>query len=240
VRSARDRGLMTAVAMPLVAAALLAACEPAGSTATAQASAEHAYTICPPSGELPDQAINDRAVEILDARLVSLGVETSSVGVGPACIDVTASTTSAAQEAAVRAAVLGTGTITLVAPAANGQTTSVGRAPPDGAAPVLTGTDFRSAAIAVEPPTGGPVLAITFSEFGSARIAAWSRLHLGELTALVVDGVVVALPGTDELAADGLSATLGPTPPVPLEAIVAMVNSGPLPPEWAQPKVPQG
>ena len=226
--------------MPLIAAALLAACEPAGSDATAQASGDHAYAICPPSGALPATAINDRAVEILDARLVSLGVETSSVGVGPACIDVAASTTSAAQDAAVRAAVLGTGTITLVAPRADGQTTSVGSAPPDGATPVLSGTDFGSAAVAVEPSTGEPALGISFSDAGSATIAGWSQLHPDEPTALVVDGVVVALPGPNELRIDGMALSLGETPTVPLEALVAMINSGPLPPEWAQPRVPQG
>ena len=231
---------MTAVAMLLIAAALVGACEPAGSGATPQASGEHAYAICPPSGELPPKAINDRAVEILDARLVSLGVETSSIGVGAACIDVTASTTSAAQDAAVRAAVLGTGAITLVAPRADGQTTSVGLAPPDGAAPVLSGTDFRSAAVAVEPSTGEAALGIAFSDAGSATIASWSRLHPGELTALVVDGVVVALPGPNGLLPDGMTVSLGETPPVPLEAMVAMINSGPLPPEWGQPRVPQG
>ena len=240
MRSARDRGCMAVVAMPLIAAALLIACEPAGSVATPQGSGEHAYAICPPSGELPEAATNDRAVEILDARLVSLGVETSSVGVGAACIDVTASTTSAAQDAAVRAAILGTGTITLVAPRADGATTSVGQAPPDGAAPVLTGPDFRSAEVVVETSTGGPALAITFSNAGSATIAGWSRLHPGEATALVVDGVVVALPSANELRADGMTLSLGAAPQVPLETLAAMLNSGPLPPEWAQPKVPQG
>jgi hypothetical protein len=231
---------VTAVAVALVTATFVAACEPAGSAATAQASGDHAYSICPPSGELPDKAINDRAVAILDARLVSLGVETSSIGVGVACIDVTASTTSAAQDAAVRAAVLGTGTITLVAPRADGGTTSVGRAPPDGAATVLTGADFESAAVAVAFATGGPAINVTFSDAGSATIAGWSRLHPGDPTALVVDGLVVALPGATQLLVEGMIVALGETPPVPLEALVAMINSGPLPPEWAQPKVPQG
>jgi preprotein translocase subunit SecD len=230
---------MTAAAMPLIAAALVGACEPAGTGATPQASGEHAYTICPPSGELPPNAINDRAVEILDARLVALGVETSSIGVGAACIDVTASTTSATQDAAVRAAVLGTGTITLVAARADGQTTSVGLAPPDGVVPVLSGTDFRSAMV-VEPSPGAPALGIAFSDAGSATIASWSRLHPGELTALVVDGVVVALPEPNGLLTDGMNVSLGETPPVPLEALAAMINTGPLPPEWAQPRVPQG
>jgi len=240
VRSARHGGLASALAIPLVVGALLAACEPAGSSATPQASGDHAYSICPPSGELPEAAINDRAVKILDARLVSLGVETSSVGVETACIDVTASTTSVAQDAAVRAAVLGTGMVSLVAPRAGGGTTAVGRAPPDGAAPVLSGADFQSAAVAVEPSTGGPALAITFSDAGSATIAGWSRLHPGAPTALVVDGVVVALPSATTLLTEGMIVALGETPPVPLEALVAMISSGPLPPEWAQPRVPQG
>jgi hypothetical protein len=221
-------------------AALLAGCEPARPGATPEASGEHAYALCPPSGQLPDKAVNERAVGILNARLASLGVDTSSIGVGAACIDVTASTTSAAQDAALRAAVLGTGTITLVAPPAGNQTTSVGRAPLDGSAPVLSGMDMQSAAVAVEPSTGEPALNVRFSDAGSGTIAGWSRLHPGARTALVVDGVVVALPGANELRDDGLTVALGETPPVPLEAIVAMVNSGPLPPEWAQPKVPQG
>ena len=234
-----SRVVAAPLAAALVTAALLAGCGPDGPVPTAQASGEHAYTICPPSGELPPEAINDRAVEVLDARLLSLGVETSSVGVGEACIDVTASTTSAAQDAAVRAVVLGTGVITLVAPPAGGQA-SVGSPPPDGSAPILSGTDLRSAAVAVEPTTGGPALRIVFSDAGSATLTSWSRLHPGAPTALVVDGVVVGLPGPSELPADDVTLSMGESPPVPLEAIVAMVNSGPLPPEWAQPRIPQG
>ncbi len=240
MRSARDRRLSTALATPLITAALLTACGPAGSTASpSSAPGDHAYTICPPSGELPATDINDRAVEVLDSRLGSLGVETSSIGVGAACIDVTASTTSVAQDAAVRAAVLGTGTITLVAPPA-GTTTVVGASPPDGTATVLSGLDFRSAEAALEPSNGRPVLTIRFSDVGSATIAGWSRLRPGAPTALVVDGVVVALPATDELRSEGMTVSLDETPPVPLETIVAMITSGPLPPEWAQPERPQG
>lgn len=231
---------MAAMSLPLVVAALLTACEPARSVATPEASAELAFTICPPSGVLPEVAINDRAVAILDARLVSLGVETSSIGMGAACIDVTATTASAGQDAAVRAAVLGTGTIALVSPPLDGQTTSVGAAAPAGTTPILSGSDFGAAEVAGEPPTG-PALTIRFSDKGSAAIAGWSRLHAGEQTALIVDGVVVALPRFAEPVVQGvLTVPLGETPPVPPKAIAAMISSGPLPPEWAQPELPQG
>lgn len=225
----------------VLAAVIVGACEPSESIAPSAIAGENVYTICPFGGEPPAKEITDRAVEILGARLVSLGVETSSIGVG-ACIDVTATTTSPAHETAVRNAVNGTGSIALVSlPVEGEQTTAVGRAPPDGAAPILFGTDFSSAEAGAARSTGTPVLTLRFSDAGSATIASWSRQHRGELAALVVDGVVVALPTINDPWIQGdVTLSLGETPPVPPGAIAAMINSGPLPPEWAQPERPQG
>lgn len=241
MRSERTRGLMTAAVILSVAAVIVGACQPSESIAPSAIAGENVYTICPFGGELPAKEITDRAVEILGARLASLGVETSSIGVG-ACIDVTATTTSPEHEAAVRAAVNGTGSIAFVSlPVAGAQTTFVGGAPPDGAAPVLFGTDFSSAEAVAMRSTGTPALTLNFSDAGSATIASWSRQHRGEVAALVVDGVVVALPTINDPWTQGdVTLSMGETPPVSPEAMAAMVNSGPLPPEWAQPERPQG
>ncbi len=223
-----------------ITAMIGAACQPAESSVPSAIAGDNVHTICPFGGELPAKEITDRAVEILGARLASLGVETSSIGVG-ACIDVTATTSSAEHDAAVRAAVSGTGSIALASLPIAGATTSIGGTPPDGAAPVLFGADFSSAEAAIERSTGAPTLTLTFSDAGSATIASWSRQHRGEVAALVVDGVVVALPTINEPWTQGdVTLSMGETPPVPPEAIAAMVNSGPLPPEWAQPERPQG
>jgi preprotein translocase subunit SecD len=228
-------------ALVLAAVAVLAACQPSATSGPPIVVTERDYSLCPQAGELPAKDITDRAVEILGARLTELGVETSTIAVG-ACLEVTASTTSAAQDAAVRAAMLGTGTIAFMSlPVGADRTTSVGGQPPDGTEPVLGGSDFQSAEVVGELSTGRPALSLRFSDAGAATLANWSRQHVGALTALVVDGVVVVLPTVNEPLVEGtVTLSLGETPPVPLDAVAAMINSGPLPPEWAQPERPQG
>ena len=142
----------------------------------------------------------------------------------------------------MRAAVLGTGSIALLSlPVAGAQATVVGSSPPDGAAPIVFGTDFSAAEVSAAGPEGEPVLGLGFSDAGAATIASWSQQHRGEVVALAVDGVVVALPMVDDAWAQGeVTLTMGEAPPIPPEAIAAMVSSGPLPPEWAQPERPQG
>jgi hypothetical protein len=222
---------------------MLLACDPATASIGPPASqaSDAAYSLCPPGRELPPKDVNDRAVAILGGRLASLGIEESSIEVGE-CINVTAVPADAALEPSVRAAVLGTGVVEIVPiPADRVGYVLAGSARPVGAQALAGGGDILGSR--TEPtPAGGTILWLELAGSAATGIESWAVLHQGEGLAMVVDGVVVAVMpvygplGGElpiELAKHGFI-------PVPLDAVEAMIATGPLPPEWAQPQLPQG
>lgn len=240
-RPLRRAWLAAASGLVVSAAVTLAACQ-------SQPSAEplltvpvaHAYTICPPGGELPAQEATDRAVAILGQRLALLGFDAPRINVG-ACIEVEVPITP--NDAAVQAALLATGEVELVPiPADQADGLNAGGSVPDGLQPLVATADIDSGEVQTDDQ-GQPQLLIGLSNVGSAALANWSRVHVNEPMALVVDGVVIAIPTMNEPITTGQVAiafgSVNP-PPIPVAAIAAMIESGPLPPEWAQPERPQG
>lgn len=200
----------------------------------------HAYTICPPGGEAPAPAVTDRAIVILRDRLRALGVDSPTFKVG-ACIEI--ETPITADDTAIQAAVLGTGRLEIIpVPADQIDSVKIGGAPPVGVQPLVAGADITSSEVGIAAGTNQPTLTILLSDAGSAAMATWTTAHVGEMLALAVDGVVVGVPTVDEpITAGEVQLTLTAEPlPVPLRTIGAMIESGPLPPEWAQPERPQG
>jgi preprotein translocase subunit SecD len=245
LRSAAHRSAVRQLAALIAAAVLaLAACGPqASQPPNPTISADHSYSICPVAGELPAKEITDDAVRIITERLQLLGVPDAEVTAGAACIAVAVALTS--QDAdAVQAAVLGTGDVSLV-PVAPDLAPSIqpGGAPPDGAEPLIGPDDFTDASTAEDSPGPGPTLTLMLSDAGGAALGSWTTTHVRESLALVVDGVVIAVPIVNEPITGGsvvIAFPAGDQPRVPPDAIRAMVVTGPLPPEWAQPERPQG
>lgn len=230
-----------AASIVAIAALTLAACQ-------AQPSAEplatipvrHAYSICPAGGQLPAPEITDRAVAILRERLRDLGVDAPTFKV-EACIEI--ETPITADDTAIQAAVLGTGRLEIIpVPADQIESVKIGGAPPEGVQPLVAGADITSSEVGIAAGTNQPTLTILLSDAGSAAMATWTTAHVGEMLALAVDGVVGGVPTVDEpITAGEVQLTLTAEPlPVPLRTIGAMIESGPLPPEWAQPERPQG
>jgi preprotein translocase subunit SecD len=242
-RGLRRLALWIALGLTVLALAVLGGCEPPATVEPVDVAGQHSYSICPQAGELPPKDVTDRAVGILESRLAFLDVATSNVTAG-ACIDVSASTTSAAQDAAVRAAMLGTGRIELVPITILGPPIEVGDERPRGVDALIDGADIVGSGVVTPSQSGGTALTLRLSPAGGAILESWARVHAGALLAVVVDGVVVALPVINgpiaaELELD-LTANEIRSLPLPLSSIEAMVASGPLPPEWEQPERPQG
>jgi preprotein translocase subunit SecD len=229
-----------AVAALAIDALLIVACQATPSTEpTPTGAVEHAYSICPAGGQLPAAEVTDGTITILRDRLVRLGVVGPTFKLGD-CLEVQAP--AATDDASVQAAVLGTGLVTIVPVAAGVDGVKVGGGPPDGVQPLVESADITAAEVGTRPDTGLATLVIHLSDVGSAALAGWTRVHVGDRLALVVDGVAIALPTVSEPITNGQIeiAFTGDALPIPLRTIVAMIESGPLPPEWAQPERPQG
>lgn len=223
-----------------IAALALAACQAQPSAEPSSSEpAGNAYSICPAGGALPAAEITDRAIAILRERLARLEIDEPTFSL-EACLEV--ETPIAADHAAAQAAVLGTGLVELIPVAAGVTDVQVGSATPDGVQAIAGGADITSAEVRTPADTGLRTLVVGLSDTGSAAVAGWTRLHLGERLALVVDGVVIALPTVTSPITTGRIevAFTGDALPIPLRTVAAMIESGPLPPEWAQPERPQG
>ena len=225
----------------LIGVLALAACQAAPSAEPLPTvPVRHAYTLCPPGGELPAQEATDRALAVLTARLTLLGFDAPRITTNR-CIEIEVPIT--ADDAAVQAALLGNGRVEIVpVPANQLEAVVAGGPPPVGVQPLLVVEDIDSAVIGTSPSGAEPTLDITLTDAGSAALASWTQAHVGENMALVVDGVVVAVPTINEPITTGQISldVAGEAPLIPLRAIAIMIESGPLPPEWAQPERPQG
>lgn len=201
--------------------------------------APHAYSICPQSGELPPTDVNDEAVSVLRERLSLLGVAEPDVTIG-SCIELALELTGQDPDT-VQAAVLGTGRVELVpVPPEQVGAIQAGSLGPVGVQPIVASSDLTGAAIAADE-AGHPVLTLTMTPAGADALGAWTAGHVGGSVALVVDGVVAAVPVINGPTPGGsVQVSFGATPPVALEALRVMVLSGPLPEAWAQPERPQG
>jgi preprotein translocase subunit SecD len=230
---------LAATAITVVVLAL-AACQAEPSAEPSQSDpVSNAYSICPAGGQLPASEITDRAIAILRDRLGQLDIDAPTFTL-EACLEV--ETPLSADHAAAQAAVLGTGLVELI-PVATGVTNvQVGGATPEGVEAIVGGADITSAEVRTPSDTGLRTLAVGLSDAGSAAMAGWTQLHVGERLALAVDGVVIALPTVNNPITSGTIevAFTGDALPVPLRVVAAMIESGPLPPEWAQPEQPQG
>ena len=225
----------------LIGVLALAACQAAPSAEPLPTvPVRHAYTLCPPGGELPAQDVTDRALAVLTARLTLLGFDAPRITTD-VCIEIEVPIT--ADDATVQAAVLGTGRVAFVpVPADQGEVVVAGGRPPVGVQPLVPVEGIDSAAVGSNPNGGRPTLDISLTDVGTAAMASWTQAHVMESIALVVDGVVIAVPTINEPITTGQISidVAGEAPLIPLRAIAIMIESGPLPPEWAQPERPQG
>lgn len=180
-------------------------------------------------------------MDILSARLRTLGVGTFTAAAGQA---ITFTLPASANGAAVKAVLSTTGQVAFVPlpPAGYGTATQpgpmeavLGEPLPSHEVP-LFGSDQIAGAQATADASGGPALGISLASEGARLFAAYSSAHVGEFFALMLDGRVVAAPVIQSAVPGGVLNLGLPADslPMPLDALVAIMASGPLPDSWKQ------
>ncbi len=199
------------------------------------------YTVRFAGPTLPSKTDTGRAIDILSARLRTLGVGTFSAAAGEA---ITFSIAASANGAAVKAALSTTGQVAFVPlPAADygtavgsGRLEAIAGQPLPSQETALFGSDQIADARATADATGGPMLSIQLVGEGARLFAAYSTAHVGEFFALLLDGRVIAAPLIKTAISDGAFNVTLPADslPMPLDALAAILASGPLPDSWRQ------
>jgi preprotein translocase subunit SecD len=199
------------------------------------------YTVRSPGSTPPPKAETLRAIDVLSARLRTLKVGAFSAAAGDA---ITFTIPATANPAAVRAVLSATGQVAFVPlPPADYGTGNrqgpleavVGKPLPTGEAPLFGGDQIADAR-ATADATGGPMLSIQLASEGARLFAAFSSAHVGEFFALLLDGRVVAAPLIQVAIPDGAFNVTLPADalPMPVDALAAILASGPLPDSWKQ------
>lgn len=199
------------------------------------------YTVRPAGQTPPPKTDTDRAIDVLSARLGTLKVGTFSAAAGDA---ITFTIPAGANQAAVSAVLSTTGQVAFVPlPAADYGTGNrqgpleaiAGQPLPSQVAP-LFGGDQIAGARATADASGGPMLSIQLASEGARLFAAYASAHVDEFFAVLLDGRVVAAPLIQAAITNGAFNVTLPagTLPMPLDALVAILGSGPLPDSWRQ------
>jgi preprotein translocase subunit SecD len=199
------------------------------------------YTVGSPGSPPPPKAETLLAIDILSARLRTLKVGMFSAAAGDA---ITFTIPASANPAAVRAALSATGQVAFVPlpPAEYGTGNRlgpleavVGKALPSLEAPLFGGDQIADVRVTADA-AGGPMLSIQLASEGSRLFAAYSPAHVGEFFALLLDGRVVTAPLIQVAITDGAFNVTLPADslPMPVDALAAILASGPLPDSWKQ------
>ena len=220
-----------------VAAALLlavvAGCNATRTTTVIGSPFEAASVTVRPAVARPPKDVTDEAIAVLAARLDALGIGTYSIAAGDA---ITVSIGNADDAFRVERALGATGVVDFSPQPGDEAVPAIGEKV-SGQESLWSGDHVESAAVATDGQ-GNPAIDIELDEVGAAALAEWSAAHVMDYLMVVVDGVVVATPvvrgpidgGELEISFGG-----GPEPAIPIEALAAILASGPLPEAWAQP-----
>jgi preprotein translocase subunit SecD len=198
------------------------------------------YTVRSP-GSPPPKTDTLRAIDVLSARLRTLKVGMFSAAAGDA---ITFTIPPSANPAAVRAVLSATGQVAFVPlpPAEYGTgnrqgplEAAAGKALPTAEALLFAGDQSADVRVTADA-AGGPVLSIQLASEGARLFAAYSSAHVGEFFALLLDGRVVAAPLIQVAITDGAFNVTLPADslPMPVDALAAILASGPLPDSWKQ------
>ncbi len=199
------------------------------------------YTVRSAGSTPPPKAETLRAIDVLSARLRTLNVGMFSAAAGDA---ITFTIPASADPAAVRAVLSATGQVAFVPlpPAEYGTGNRqgpleavVGKPLPSLEA-ALFGGDQIADVRATADATGGPMLSIQLASDGARLFAAYSSAHVGEFFALLLDGRVITAPLVQAAIPDGAFnvTLLADSLPMPVDALAAILASGPLPDSWKQ------
>lgn len=181
------------------------------------------------------KAVIGMAADVFENRLTSLGVGNFTVSTGDT-MNFTMQVPVAIDTKTVQAVLLGHGVFELVPWATGEQPPNPGDRVAATLRPLVDATEFKSA-VASTDSTGGHVLKITLGPVGKQAFAIYTTGHIQGYVPLVLDGIVLAAPTIQSPITGGELLITGPDVfPIPVAAIVAMINAGPLPAAWtAQP-----
>lgn len=178
-----------------------------------------------------DKSVIDAAGDVFAKRLKALGITTFTVSTGASMRFVMVVPLTFDGQL-VDAVLQRPGAFELVPWPPDKQPPNSGDLIPATTEPIVDSTEFKSA-VARTDSNGKPALLITLGPIGKEAFATYTTGHVMSWVPLVMDGVVLVAPTISSPITDGKVLITGPDAfPIPLTAIIAIIDSGPLPQAW--------
>ncbi len=182
-----------------------------------------------------DKSVTLAAIDIFSTRLKALGIGTFTVSTGET-MKLTLTVPDSVDQGAIDAVLRTPGVLEFVPWPANGNQPAQGVLVPDALEPLF---DFAEEVISADVRTdssGQPAIDIKFGAAGAEALGSYTTQHVGVPLPIALDGKVLTAPFIQSPITDGEILITGPTVPdssdIPLEALAAIIASGPLPAEW--------
>ncbi len=180
-----------------------------------------------------DKAVIEAAEATFTRRLNALGITDITVTTGEA-MKFTLAVPLAFDNELVDEVLRRPGVVAFVPWPAGEQPPSPGDRVPATVQPLVAATELASAA-AITDSLGQPALQIIFGTLGAEAFGTYTTDNILGYAPLVVDGVVLVAPSIGSPITGGellITFPTGEGPAIPLAAVVAIIDAGPLPDAW--------
>ena len=189
-------------------------------------------TLNPAPGASITKPDTDATIAVIERRLKDLGIGNYSLAAGNA---ITVDLTGGADVTSAQLAVQRAGVATFVPLGPTDSPPPIGSFPTGLANPLWPGNEIASATVGKDQ-NGNPTLVLTMTPDGAQILGAWTSAHVMATILLLLDGQVVAAPiVTAPITGDTMWITTEAGLPLPIKAVAAILDSGPLMPDWRHP-----
>ena len=216
----------------LVAAGALVGCSTRTITGEVSPIVTERITIQPaPSAPVlkPD---TEATIEVINARLKALGVGNFSLSAGQV---ITIEFGGGVDANKVQLAMHTAGVALFVPVAPQATNPFIGSLVSIAAEPLWPGDEIASASVGADA-NGHPAINVVLTPAGAQILGAWTTAHIGATLLLVLDGRVVSVVlMTSPIVEGAVTLTGFEAPLLPIDVLAAILNSGPLTPNWRQP-----
>ena len=179
-----------------------------------------------------DKAVISAAEEVFTKRLTAIGITNFTITTG-AVMTFNLSVPATFDAAIVDAVLHRVGLIEFVPWPSDSQPPNLDQPVPANYEPLFDAGAGIGAAEVTTDSSGVSAVDITLSAVASEAVATYTKEHVGGQLPLVLDGFVLTAPIINSPITDGVIRLTAPDPaPIPLEALAAMITSGPLPAAW--------
>ncbi len=224
--------LRSALFFAVAATAVLAGCSTRSVSGPSSPIVTARITIHPAPGAPVLKPDTEATIEVINARLKALGVGNFSLSAGQ---DISVEVDGGVDANKVQLAMHASGVVEFVPVAPGATDPFIGSLVSLAAERLWPGDEIASASVGPDA-NGHPAIKVVLTPAGAQIFGTWTTSHVGSTLLIVLDGRVVSLVSiTAPIVGGAVTLTGFDAPLLPIDVLAAILDSGPLTPNWRQP-----